>query len=1306
MINVDWEKTAFLKLARLGAIVFLPTSKGRYLLQVADENDESDEGKLRPPGGGKNPSDKSLRHTIVREIQEEFALSKKQIESKLKFLGYEYRDPFWGNAVFELADHGLMPGEYQASNHHDEKIELVEANLSDPDYVGPDPDLLLTESEKQEAEDTDAETKSALCWDLFKSAKDENLHEVFKPDFSPAELHEKHVYTRLYHKLLPRVASMEKWPVKWTTSTDPRGWLEWYEQYAGGRRCADDAKQIRRWLNFKSRFGGPYKAAPSPRRGWALVNWAIDPTKLLSGDARASAQQAMDDYQQTIDKRFKDNSYGKQAALAGLDKFAATSKELRIAELEDLMSAGHGRWIGACGHVVKSCRCKHANDPDLQVQTLSNCADCRKKNREKQAMDRSGEQGVMSGSSIDGGAPTLLPALPAENDGMPAEMLPKVMNYGARLARLRKRRGELPDGTPDPEAYASIGLGLPEKKESRYVSYRELKDIGNGKLDPVTMKPKQALHERVIYSAREGKCPECGVSENMDTSIVKDKIRCGACGKITSHIDWGVSKVPETGYKSADSGGSTTIDPPPPRATPTGNQAFSAIPQVGAPAALPPPIVPKKLPDTYFDTTGATAKSSMALSTGPSASMAHGPELSLPPSMSSADGVKTPTMPAAKPLNPSAAPKPPPAPIAPPSITDTNPKFAPSVIQDQQASLSPSLAGQSKPIGSQPTIAETAFPVGGMPAISQGVGSLPMATLGPNTPMLQHQRQALPGIHKMGRFHQPENFDHISDLDTKYFKVTAGGNDWEDTWTGVCFIFGGDITGYGHKRRVWANLKAPEELTSGETSNVTKEQRDWGKSVVRKWIRLADAKREPLDNGKMSFQPEHFLEAAKNPSISGDIDECGLEDLKWEESKSATELEFLVKTAITVDSAGIPTTGPEAIAYALSNVDIDKKEAEAKAIIQRKLKSKRPAAVQMLNYIAGMKRTGVMPKDLAITRVPVIPPQFRPYTYAGDTYVMGDANELYRDLINLVDSHKDIEQKLGPAGAGPHRLHVYDAVRAVYGYGEPTSPKTRERGVSGFLKKVTGTNPKMSYPQSRMLAKDMDYVGRSVIGVDPDLGLDEIGIPNEMAWKLYSPYDQRRLVRNGMSPEQAVKYIADRHEQAGRALDEEMGVRPVVYGRQPSWHKYNVVGGWPKRIDGNMIRINALVTTGLNADFDGDTINVHLPSLPDAVGDARDRLMPSKMLFSIKNRNQVVPTPKQEFVLGLYQAQRRPAKHQHHFPDEKSALAAIRHGRVSLSDDVQIGKQPMTNGIMPTPGVLDEAPTVEAPATLDERVTR
>jgi DNA-directed RNA polymerase subunit beta' len=109
------------------------------------------------------------------------------------------------------------------------------------------------------------------------------------------------------------------------------------------------------------------------------------------------------------------------------------------------------------------------------------------------------------------------------------------------------------------------------------------------------------------------------------------------------------------------------------------------------------------------------------------------------------------------------------------------------------------------------------------------------------------------------------------------------------------------------------------------------------------------------------------------------------------------------------------------------------------------------------------------------------------------------------------------------------------------------------------------------------------------------------------------------------------------------------------------------------KIPGNMIRINPLVTTGMNADFDGDTVNIHLPSLPDAVADAKKKLMPSRMLFSIKERNKVMPVPKQETVLGLWKAQNRPARNVHAFPDESSALKAIRSGQVKLSDEIKIG---------------------------------
>ena len=135
----EWTKSAFLKLARLGAIVFLPTSDGQFLFQ------EETKG-LRPPGGGKETKDKTLTQTIIREIGEEFGIPAEKVKKKVRFLGYEYRKPFFGNAVFELRGHGLKPGLYQASNSPDEKVKLVKAPLDDPRYIGPQPEKLITEA--------------------------------------------------------------------------------------------------------------------------------------------------------------------------------------------------------------------------------------------------------------------------------------------------------------------------------------------------------------------------------------------------------------------------------------------------------------------------------------------------------------------------------------------------------------------------------------------------------------------------------------------------------------------------------------------------------------------------------------------------------------------------------------------------------------------------------------------------------------------------------------------------------------------------------------------------------------------------------------------------------------------------------------------------------------------------------------------------------------------------------------------------------------------------------------------------------
>lgn len=413
---------------------------------------------------------------------------------------------------------------------------------------------------------------------------------------------------------------------------------------------------------------------------------------------------------------------------------------------------------------------------------------------------------------------------------------------------------------------------------------------------------------------------------------------------------------------------------------------------------------------------------------------------------------------------------------------------------------------------------------------------------------------------------------------------------------------------------------------------------------------------------------------------------------------SQTGEEFQYDTQLAPPQPEVPVinpefTGPQAIQRALANLDLGKLEAEQMEVIKRKQASKRPRAVHVLNALEGMKRTGMKPEQFMINSVPVIPAVFRPFSVVGNAFVPGDANELYKDLIEMRDAYDEERKVLGPRGSGTSLLSLYDTTKAVYGYGEPVKAKTKSRGVSGFLKKVTGTGPKFSYVQRRLLSKPQDNVSRGTITVDPDLSLDEIGVPEEMAWKIYAPYIQRNLVMSGRSLRDALIDVRDRTEFARRMLIKEMQARPVIYSRAPSWHKFNVIAGRPKLIPGDAISINPLVTTGLNADFDGDTLHLHVPSQEESVKEAWDKLMPSKMLFSIRNPDNVVPVPKQELVLGLYTANQRPAKKKWSFPDEASALRAIKANSVPLSDEIDFpGMEKLTAPKQATEAVPSDGP--------------
>lgn len=121
----------------------------------------------------------------------------------------------------------------------------------------------------------------------------------FQPDFTPGQLHRMGVYKSLYEKEGPRLASLGEWKPEWVTEHDPKGWLEWYQNYNSGRRIPDeDARQIKRWASFKARHGGPFMSNPTPRRGWALQHWAIDPTKLVSRTKADQVKTMLQAYQE------------------------------------------------------------------------------------------------------------------------------------------------------------------------------------------------------------------------------------------------------------------------------------------------------------------------------------------------------------------------------------------------------------------------------------------------------------------------------------------------------------------------------------------------------------------------------------------------------------------------------------------------------------------------------------------------------------------------------------------------------------------------------------------------------------------------------------------------------------------------------------------------------------------------------------------------------------------------------------------------------------------------------------------------
>ncbi len=366
-------------------------------------------------------------------------------------------------------------------------------------------------------------------------------------------------------------------------------------------------------------------------------------------------------------------------------------------------------------------------------------------------------------------------------------------------------------------------------------------------------------------------------------------------------------------------------------------------------------------------------------------------------------------------------------------------------------------------------------------------------------------------------------------------------------------------------------------------------------------------------------------------------------------------------------------TGMGAVISALGKIDVPTELTKARVQAESSRKTVRDEAFRRLFYLKGLERTGQTPKDWVLNSVPVLPPGFRPVSAGGPggSLIVSDANLLYSDVIGANHAIRDLSKEV--ADVGTERLNLYDAVKAVAGLGDPVGAKNRERGVQGVLGRLLGDTSKHSFVQQKLLGTPINLSGRGAVVPNPDLDLDQMGIPESMAKDIFHPFIIRRLVRSGMGRVDAAREVEAWGGRAQRALTEEMAERPVLATRYPVLHRYNVMAFHPQLVSGDAIQSNHLINKSFSLDHDGDTMTISVPLSDEAVKEAHEKLLPSRNLYSPATYKPTVYTPNMEITQGLHSASTEDDNnHPVEFQTRAEAIKAYLSGQLRMGTRVRI----------------------------------
>ncbi len=331
--------------------------------------------------------------------------------------------------------------------------------------------------------------------------------------------------------------------------------------------------------------------------------------------------------------------------------------------------------------------------------------------------------------------------------------------------------------------------------------------------------------------------------------------------------------------------------------------------------------------------------------------------------------------------------------------------------------------------------------------------------------------------------------------------------------------------------------------------------------------------------------------------------------------------------------------GAEAIRELLMAVDLEKESKECKDIIEKNVSGpKRVKAVKRIEIIESFRKSGNRPEWMVLTVLPVIPPDLRPMVQLdGGRFASSDLNDLYRRVINRNNRLKRMIELGAPEMIIKNEKRMLqEAVDALIDNGrrgKPLSgPSNRElKSLSGLLRGKQGRF------RQNLLGKRVDYSGRSVIVVGPDLKIFQCGLPKEMAIELFKPFVMKRLVETNKchNIKSAKRTVEKGKDFVWDVLEEVIKEHPVLLNRAPTLHRLSIQAFEPVLIEGRAIKISPLVCGPFNADFDGDQMAVHLPLSIEAQAEARFLMLSANNILKLADGKSVM-SPTQDMIIGAY----------------------------------------------------------------------